>query len=289
MRAKRIVSGLVVVGAMLSSSIASARVSVFVHGRNQGPADVVDYWHVGGSGDGVYAFSGNNAESHYTYSYDASVAWSDLSNNNTPVCQLTNAMYNAPGTDMATVTHSAGGLVAAYALAVAQNGWENSCAHSPASARSWMTYFVPVAAPFRGSELADRVYGHTAGNFLQKICGGVAGALSNLMFNQSNAMTWALQTSMVQQNYGNLTAYGSYSAIYQNWGTTTSGDDQFAMDAATTCGFMPGAHDGVVAEYSASYAIPGGHKGWHDAVGHSSNRRNDYRSFATNVWNSNPY
>jgi hypothetical protein len=51
---------------------------------------------------------------------------------------------------------------------------------------------------------------------------------------------------------------------------------------------MP-TNDGVVAVYSASYAIPGSHTGWYDSVGHSSNRRNDYKTFAANVWAHYPY
>lgn len=286
---KTVVIATLLVAAALAST-AQARTVVFVHGRNQGPADTTDYWHNGGYGDnGIAAFTGNNSEGNYVYAYDATVAWSDLSTNSTPVCQLTNAMYNAPGTDQVMLTHSAGGNVAAYMLAVAQNGWANGCSVSPASARSWATYFVPVAGAFRGSELANAVYGHTGGNFLQQLCGTVAGSLANLLFNQASAMTYTLQTSYVQNNYNSMVAYGSYGSIYKNWGTATSGDDSTAMAGAAYCAGMPSPYDGVVAVYSASYGIPGGHTGWSDSVGHSSNRRNDYKTFAANVWAYNPY
>jgi hypothetical protein len=131
------------------------------------------------------------------------------------------------------------------------------------------------------------VYGGTGGNFLQQACGTVAGALSNLLFNQATSMTWALQTSMVQNNFGSLTAYGSFP-IHTNWGTSNDGDDSLAMKGAALCTGMP-QNDGVVAVYSASYAIPNKVAGWSDSVGHSSNRRNDYRSFGANVWAYNPY
>lgn len=289
MRIQVLMVGAVAVGSMLVSTAASARTNVFVHGRNSGYADTTDYWHVNGSGDGVAGFTGGGQRGNWVYAYDATQSWSDLSADNMPVCQLADNIYAEPDADVVLLTHSAGGNVAAYFLAVAHNGWATSCAHQPNTQSSYVTYFIPVAAPFRGSELADRVYGHTGGNFLQQICGSVAGALANLLFNQASNMTWALQTSMVQNNYGSLTAYGGFSAIYQQWGTSTAGDDSTAMSTAIACGFMPSPNDGVVAQYSASYGIPGGHQGWHDSVGHSSNRRNDYRSFATNVWNNNPY
>ena len=271
------------------ASTADARTVVFVHGRNQGPADTTNYWHNGGYSDnGITAFTGNNSEGNYVYAYDATMAWSDLSTNSTPVCALTNAMYNAPGTDQAVVTHSAGGNVAIYMLAVAQNGWANGCSVKPSSAKVWTTYVVPVAGVWRGSELANAVYGHTGGNFLQQLCGTVAGSLANLLFNQASSMTYALQTSYVQNNYASLVAYGSYGSIYLNWGTTADGDDSTAMKGAAWCAGMP-TNDGVVGVYSASYGIPGSHAGWSDSVGHSSNRRNDYKTYAANVWAHNPY
>ena len=47
-------------------------------------------------------------------------------------------------------------------------------------------------------------------------------SLANLLFNQASAMTASLQTSYVQQNYGSLTAYGTYASIWSNWGTTVT-------------------------------------------------------------------
>ena len=301
MRTKMIVTGLVVLGAMLSTSVASARVDVFVHGRNSGTSDVTDYWHVGAgaNNDGVLGFTGANTEGNYTYAYDATASWSNLSADTMPVCALTNAMYNAPGTDMALITHSAGGMSALYMLAVAQNGWANSCSTPPATAKAWATYVVPTAGPFRGAQVADAVYGGTSGNWLQIACGTVAGAISNLLFNQATDMTWALQRSFMANNFASLTAYGTYGSIYQNAGTGTGGDDGTVLGLAASCAGEEGTNDGFVSCNSGMGApkgstcgtngLPGGHVGWYDGVSHSSNRRNDYNTFATHVWNQNPY
>lgn len=299
MRTKMIVSGLVVMGAMLSSSAASARTDVFVHGRNSGTSDVTDYWHINGNGDGTYGFSGNKAETVYTYAYDATKSWSNLSSNTMPVCALTAAMNSAPGTDMALITHSAGGMSALYMLAAAQNGWATSCATSPATAKTWATYVIPNAAPIRGAQVADAVYGNTSGSWLQGACGTVAGSIANLLFNQASDMTWALQRSFMANNFAGLTSYGSYASIYLQAGSGTGGDDSFALNTAQWCAGEESNNDGFVSANSAfgatkgsalgTVGIPGGHAGWRDGVSHSSNRRNDYNSFATNVWNKNPY
>src|SRR5262245_5381293 len=84
--------------------IASAREVTFVHGRNSGAADVNDYWHIGygANNDGVAALTTGTAGA-YTYGYDASQSWHDTGssyNDTTPVCALTRAMYNTPGTDI---------------------------------------------------------------------------------------------------------------------------------------------------------------------------------------------
>ena len=283
------------------AGVAHARTDVFVHGRNTGVPDVPDYWHLGytDGSDGVRAFTGDDAETQYTYGYDSSQSWMDLSTDSMPVCQLTEAMLSAPGTDIAIITHSAGGLVALYMMAVAQNGWANHCNVSPAAALSWTTFVVPVAGPFRGSEIANAVYGKTGGNFLQKLCGTVAGSVSNLVFNEANRMTYALQTSYVNNNYASLTAYGSFSAIYENFGTGTGGDDGTSLSAAAYCASLEANNDGVVGPSSATgcargtkmgtNCLPGGHVGWSDAVSHSSSRRNDYNVFAANVWANSPY
>src|SRR4051812_17326554 len=90
---------IVLMGCLLGSSVSFARNDVFVHGRNQGPANLTDYWHNGGFSDnGITAFTGNNAEGNYLFAYDATQSWSDLSSSTKPVCALTQAMYNTPGT-----------------------------------------------------------------------------------------------------------------------------------------------------------------------------------------------
>jgi hypothetical protein len=302
-------TGLVLVASvLLISSVAHARNDVFVHGRNQGPADVANYWHNGGYSDnGITAFTGNNAEGNYVYAYDATKSWSNLASNSYPVCALTQAMYNTPGTDMAVISHSAGGNVSVYMLAVAQNGWANSCSVSPASARAWATYVINVAPSFRGSSVADAVYGQTSGNWFQQTCGSIAGSVANLLFNQTSDMTWGLTTNMMNSNFASMTAYGSYGSIYIQKGSSNKGDDSTGLWWAQYCSNLEGAcglgctpnNDGFVSQNSAygcargtsvgTMCMPYAHTGWTDAVGHSSNRRNDYLSFAANVWANNPY
>ncbi len=292
---------------LATSSIASARVDVFVHGRNTGTANVSDYWHIGGSDDGVYAFTGNNSEGNYTYGYDASYSYTNMGDNSKPVCQLTQAIWNAPGTDMALITHSAGGPVALYMMAAAQNGWATGCTYSPGSVKQYVTYIITVAAPMRGTEVADAIYGHTSGNWFQSTCGSIAGAIANLAFNQASDMTWALQTSYMNQYWGSITAYGSFSAIYNNGGTSNAGDDstglwwaQYCANVEGACGmFCTPSNDGFISQNSAngcvrgtaggSNCLPGGHRKWFGPSGHSSNRRNNTGNAAANVWAYNPY
>jgi hypothetical protein len=293
---------------LLIPSVASARVDVFVHGRNQGPANTADYWHNGGYSDnGITAFTGNNSEGNFVYSYNASYSWSNLSSNTMPVCALTKALDDAPGTDMAVLSHSAGGAVVAYMMAIAQNGWAHSCAVAPATARPWVTYFLPIASPFRGTEVANAVYGNTSGNWFQSTCAWVAGSIANLVFNETSEMTWALQTSNMNSMYAQMTAYGSFSAIYEQIGRGNGGDDstglwwaQYCSNIEGSCGLLcTPANDGIVSQNSAAgcargttigtQCLPGGHFGWTDTVGHSSNRRNNYQTFAANVWSHNPY
>ncbi len=305
---KTLLPKLMLVTGMLCSTVASARVDVFVHGRNQGAADTVNYWHNGGYGDnGITSFTGNNTEGNYVYGYDASMSFTNLSSDSMPVCALTAAMNAAPGTDMAVITHSAGGPVATYMLAVAQNGWANSCATSPSSAKAWTTYVIAVASPFRGTEVANSIYGGTSGSWLQSTCGWMAGTIANLAFNQSSDMTWALQTSQMNSWFNSITAYGSYSSLYEQMGTSNKGDDSTGLWWAQYCANVEGAcglgctpsNDGFISQNSAAgctrgssngtNCMPGGHIGVRIAAGHSSNRRNDYNSFAANVWNANPY
>jgi hypothetical protein len=312
MQTKTIVGGLVILGAMLSSTVASARGTVFVHGRNNGSSDVNDYWHVGygANNDGVYGFNNNGAEQAYTYSYDATASWKDVSTNTKPVCALTSALNAAPGTDFAIITHSAGGMAAVYLLALAQNGTPTSCSVSPATAKTWMTYVISNAAPFRGAQVADAVYGGTSGNWLQHLCSSVAGSVANLLFNQQTPMTYSLTRSYMGSNFSitsgvpGLTNYGAYGSLYQQAGWGRNGDDSLALGTAQSCAGEEGNNDGFVSANSAmgnakgtaldsfghfQNGMPNGHVGWYDSVSHSSNRRNDQQTFATNVWNSNPY
>jgi hypothetical protein len=295
---KSMLAAAAVAGAMSVSAVASAHTSrpvVFVHGRNSGPANIQDYWHNGGYSDnGINAFIGvtagsSTADTAYPYAYDASQAW-DSTASGSPICALTQQMNDAPGYDIAILTHSAGGVVAAYMLTAAQRGDFTSCNISPANARSWTTYVVAIASPYRGSELADAVYGQSGGNFLQKLCGTVAGSLANLLFNQASAMTNGLRTGYMQSSnaYAEITGY-SFSGISENWGTYAGGDDATAMQGAAWCAGMPSSNDGVVAAYSASYQMPGAVLRYHDNVGHSSNRRDDYGYYAEWIWNQNPY
>jgi hypothetical protein len=281
-------------------AVASARVDVFVHGRNQGVANVTDYWHNGGYSDnGITAFTGNNSEGNYVYAYDAYYSFTNVSDDSKPICALTEAMNSAPGTDMALISHSAGGPVVALMLAYAQNGWAHSCNVAPATAAPWTTYFIAVASPFRGTEIANAIYGNTSGSWLQQTCQWVAGSIANLAFNQASDMTWALQTTQMNSWFGSVTAYGSFSALYEQRGSSNSGDDSTGLYWAAKCGNVESPNDGFISENSAdgcvrgsstgSNCMPGGHIGWTDSVGHSSNRRNDYRSFAANVWAANPY
>lgn len=307
---KRTISMLTILAATSIASNAFARVDLFVHGRNMSQANVTDYWHIGQAGDAIAAFTGNNSEGNYTYGYDTTYSYSNLSDDTKPVCALTHALMNAPGTDFALISHSAGGPTTSYMMAWAFNykAWGSSgCTYQPQDVVSWVTYWIPVAAPFRGTEVANAIYGNTSGNWLQSLCGSAAGAIANLVFNQASDMTWALQTSFMNNGFNSLTAYGSFSAVYQQYGTANKGDDSTGLWWAQYCANVEGAcglgctprNDGFISPNSANgcargtavgtNCMPGGHAGWHDAVGHSSNRRNDYLSFAANVWAYNPY
>ena len=293
-------------GALMVSSEASARTDVFVHGFNPTNANQPAYWNIGTTGDGVYGFSGNGAETAYNYDYDSTRSWSDVSDNTAPVCALTNAMNLAPGTDMALIAHSAGGNVVSYMLAAAQNGWATSCTVTPRTAKAWATYVVTSASPFRGTEMADSIYGHGGGGFFQSACQTLGAGVASLVINSANSMTWSLQTSFCNTNFTSLTSYGTYGSIYENGGTGVGGDDGTALQAAGYCANLEGAgvfstngSDGVVSANSAAgcargttvgtQCMPNGHRSWFDGVSHSSNRRNTYNSFATQVWNNNPY
>jgi hypothetical protein len=325
-----------ILGALvLASATATGTASrdIFVHGRNSGVADINDYWHVGygGNNDGVLGFTGGNqttyaSEPSYTYGYDASQAW-DSNASGGPACQLVQALYRAPGTNFALIGHSAGGPVALYTLSAAKKGWLSTsscgtCTYSsgsttqcnPGTAITWASYVIPVAAPFRGTEVADAVYGHTGGNFLQELCGTVAGSVANLVFNEASPMTYELQTSYMNNNQSNITSYGTFSAIYASFGTSTGGDDGTALSGAAYCANLESNNDGFISANSATGCARGTsinwnvgpmpclpntggtdshgystHVGWWDGVSHSSNRRDDYNTFATHVFQYSPY
>jgi len=318
-------SAIVALGAL--PTLASARVDIFVHGRNSGSADVSNYWTTSpktvwpgainstGANDGASAFSGGaNGEGTYAYGYDASKSYSNLADNSMPGCQFNQAVWYAPGIDFAVISHSAGGPVVSYMLAWAHHPeWGlTGCAYQPKDIVGYITYFIPVAAPFRGTTVADAIYGNSSGNWAQYACGTAAGFFANLVFNQASDMTWALQESQITGTWFNsLTAY-AFSAVYQQGGTSTNGDDSTGLRWAQYCAnveggsgwatFSPNApahNDGFISQNSANgcgrgtawgtNCMPGGHVGWFDSVSHSSNRRNDTQSFAVNVWNRNPY
>jgi hypothetical protein len=274
----------------VSSSVASATVLAFVHGRNSGTptaAEGCDYWgspisgssciSAGSNGastaDSASPFSDKSAywEMGWTVSdpvirYDATQAWWSDTSSTDPICALA-AQINASGqTSVHIYAHSAGTLVTAGLLTDAANNW-SVCGDGGASVRAAanrITMVGLIAGPLRGTKVADAVYGHLTANggnplsdFFHNLCGNSVGSIANTFFDQSSSMTYALQSAQVQNNAGWMNNLAG-KTTYLFWGTSASnGDDAItntALAAAASCGGL-GQNDGLVESWSARACV----------------------------------
>src|SRR5262249_46387821 len=128
---------------------------------------IYGYWQGSQSvGSALNWFCGNGARcsSAAYYGYDAgNQAWNSRAANG-GVCALVDQLYASPGGNIATIGHSAGGLVATMLAHSAASGLSSqftcnavSSSHTVAAAANYVRSVYTIATPFLGSEVASSV------------------------------------------------------------------------------------------------------------------------------------